>query len=314
MSTYVPIRISTLRGDQPIGFDTYIKIGDKHILYLRKGDSFEGERLKRLKDKKLRQMFILPESENNYRNYLTRNIEMAYDSKSGKSLPVRAGIIQGHQQSNAESIFENPDNVFVYNEAKDAVAKYIQFLQLEDPLASKAVLDIENIDQNIAHHGVTVSTYSLALAKKMKIEDPGRLQLLALGSLLHDFEHFHSGFPINRPLSAFDPAEMEMYKKHPLLGAIRVQDQKHFEPSVINIISQHEEYIDGKGFPHGLTEMKTDPLAVLVGSANALDRLITFEGIPKKEAAKKLMMTSVGRHPLKHLQLLAEIMAELKYV
>lgn len=314
MSTYVPIRISTLRGDQPIGFDTYIKINDKHILYLRKGDSFEGERLKRLKDKKLLQMFILPEAEDNYRNYLTRNIEMAYDSKSGKSLAVRAGIIQGHQQSNAENVFENPEDLVVYNEAKDAVAKYVQFLSLEDPLASKAVLDIENIDHNIAHHGVTVSTYSLALAKKLKLEDPNRLQLLALGSLLHDFEHFHSGFPISRSLSAFDPAEMAMYKKHPLLGAIRVQNQKHFDTSVINIISQHEEYIDGKGFPHGLTEMKTDPLAVIVGSANALDRLISFEGVPKKEASKKLMMTSVGRHPLKHIQMLSEIMTELKYV
>lgn len=314
MSVYVPIRVSTLRGDQDIDFDTYVKINDKYILYLRKGDSFEGERLKRLKEKKLTQMFILPESETNYRTYLTRNIEMAYDSSSGKSLPIRASIIQGDQQSKAESVFEKPEDAVVYNEAKDAVAKFVDFLEKEDPHAVKAILDIENFDQNIAHHGVTVSTYSLALAKKLKIKDPAKLQLLTLGSLLHDIEHFHSSLIISRPLSEFTEAELEAYKKHPALGAAKVQNKKHFDPSVINIILQHEEYIDGRGFPNGLNEMKCDPLSVIVGSTNALDRLISFENVPKREAAKKLMMTQVGRHPLKHLQMLGDIMTEMKYV
>lgn len=313
MSVYVPIRVSTLRGDQDIGFDTYVKVNDKFILYLRKGDSFEGERLQRLKEKKLRQMFILPEDEHNYRSYLTRNIDMAYDAKSGKSLPIRAAIIQGHQQSKAESVFDKPDDEFVYADAKDSVKKFISFLEQEDPHAIKAILDIENFDQNIAHHGVTVSTYALALAKKLKIKDPGKLQLLTLGALLHDFEHFHSSLAINRPLKDFNEAELEIYKKHPALGAAKVKDKKHFDLSVINIILQHEEYIDGRGFPNQLNEIKCDPLAVIVGSANALDRIITFENIPRAEAAKKLMMTSVGRHPLKHLQMLGDIMTELKF-
>lgn len=313
MSVYVPIRVSTLRGDQGINFDTYVKVNDKYILYLRKGDSFEGERLKRLKEKKLKQMYILSDAEEQYRSYLNQNIEMAYDSKSAKPLPLRATIVQGHQQSKAESVFENPDDVVVYNEAKDATKIFIEFLEKEDPHAIKAILDIENFDQSIAHHGVTVSTYSLALAKKLKITDPQRLQLLALGSLLHDIEHFHSGFVINRPLTEFNDVELLSYKKHPILGAARVQDKKHFDASVINIIMQHEETIDGKGFPSGLNEFKCDPLAVIVSSANALDRLISFENISKREAAKKLRLTSMGRHPMKHIDMLSDIMAELKY-
>ena len=50
---YVSIRVSTLRGDQKIDFNAYIKINEKMVLYLRRGDSFEGERLLRLKEKKL---------------------------------------------------------------------------------------------------------------------------------------------------------------------------------------------------------------------------------------------------------------------
>lgn len=311
---YVPIRISTLRGDLAIDFDAFVKINDKFILYLRKGDSFEGERLHRLKSKKLKKMFIAPEAEARYRNYLQRNIEVAYDKKSGKSVADRAEIIQGNQQSNTEAVMENPENEVIYKEAKDSAAKFVDFLTNEDPESVNRILNIDNVDQSIAHHGVTVSSLSVALAKKLKITDPKQLQLLTLGGLLHDFEHFHSGLSIARPLSKFTPEELTIYKSHPLTGGQKVADKKHFDQSVIHIISQHEEFIDGEGFPNGLTESKMDPLAVIVASVNALDRIMTFEGVPKKEAVKKMMMSAVGKHPLNHIQFLGDIMNQMKFV
>ena len=72
---FVPIRVCTLRGDLKIDFDAFVQVAGKHILYLRKGDSFEGERLKRLKAKKLRKMYIRVEEEDLYRAYMNKNIE-----------------------------------------------------------------------------------------------------------------------------------------------------------------------------------------------------------------------------------------------
>lgn len=310
---YVPIRVSTLRGDQAIEFDAFIKINDKFILYLRKGDSFEGDRLKRLKAKKLKKMFIVPESESNYRTYLQRNIEMAYDKNSGKSLENRSEIIHGNQQSNAEAVMENPENETIYNETKDAAGKFVQFLEQEGPSSVATIMKIENVDQNIAHHGVTVSTLAIALAKQLNVTDPKLLQLLSLGALLHDFEHFHSGLAIARPLKEFNEEELKVYKTHPIVGAQKVQDKKHFDQTVINIIAQHEEYVDGKGFPNGLTESKMDPLAVIVASCNALDRVITFEGVPKKDAVRNLMISGVGKYPLNHIQILGNIMNSIQF-
>lgn len=313
MSQYVPIRVSTLRGDQDIDFDTYIKINDKYVLYLRQGDSFEGERLKRLKEKKLQKMYILADNEENYRGYLAHNIELAYDPNSKKSIADRSAIVHGDQQSKSESVMESPADAAAYQEAKDAVKQFMQFLEREGLQSTKAILDLENADQSIAHHGIAVSTLSLALAAKMKVTDPTKLQLLALGAMLHDIEHFHSGLFINRPLSAMNDLDLEIYKQHPRLGAQRTADLNHWDPSVIKIIEQHEEYINGKGFPGGLNEIQTDPLAVLVGSANILDRLICFESVPKNDAIAKLMLFAAGRRPMKHLQFLSEIAKELSW-
>lgn len=304
---YVPIRVSTLRGDQKIEFNAYVKINDKYILYLRRGDSFEGARLGRLKEKKVRKIFIAQDEEKGYRDYLTRNIEMAYDSKSTSSLDNRSEIIQGAQQASTEEVMENPESKEAYDYAKDGVAKYIQFLNAEDKAISH-ILKIDNGDGNIAHHGVTVSTLAVGLAKKLEIVDPKILQLLSLGGLLHDFAHFNSTLNLSRPRKDFTPDELKQYKAHPQEGGARVQDKKHFDQTVINIIAQHEECIDGSGFPAGLLESKIDPLAVIVGSANALDRLITFEGVKKTDAVKTLMLNSVGQYPLKHIQILGDIM------
>ncbi|MFN9068336.1 MAG: hypothetical protein ACK5V3_13970, partial [Bdellovibrionales bacterium] len=168
---YISVRISTLRGDQKISFDTYVKINDKMILYLRKGDSFEGGRLSRLKEKKLKKMFIQPGDEGYYREYMQKNIEMAYDNKSGKDIQTRSEIIQGEQQANTEEVFDRPENVEAYLSAKDTSAKYVQFL-MSNHDAVKAVMKIENNDKSISHHGVTVATLSVALASKLGISDP----------------------------------------------------------------------------------------------------------------------------------------------
>jgi putative nucleotidyltransferase with HDIG domain len=306
---YVSVRISTLRGDQKINFNTYIKINDKMLLYLRKGDSFEGERLIRLKEKKLRKMYILNDEENSYRNYLQHNIEMAYDDKSEKDISVRAEVIQGAQQSNTEDVFENPDSVESYGNAKAAAQKYVEFLT-NNAKASAAVLSIQNTDHNLAHHGVTVSALCVGLANRMGLKDPKKAQLLALGALLHDYGHHNSPIALNRPIKSFNKEEFVIYKKHPTTGAEKVQDKKHFDQVVNVIIKQHEEKIDGTGLL-GLPESQQDPLAIIVSTANALDRLISFEGVPKAEAAKKLMIEAVGSHPLQQIQLLSEIMKEL---
>ena len=306
---YLPIRVSTLRGDQKINFDVYIGINDKHILYLRRGDSFEGGRLTRLKEKKLRKMWILNDDEKNYRSYIDKNLEMAYDAKSGKSIEDRSQVVQGMQQANAEEVMDRAEDETSYKIAKEGASRYVEFLMKEDK-ALKNVLAIENTDQNIGHHGVTVSTYAVALAKSLGIVDPKQTQLLSLGALLHDFAIYKAQMKVNKPIAEFTPEELKDYQDHPMAGAKLVKDLKHFDRTVINIILEHEECIDGSGFPKKVRESQVDPLSVLVSSCNALDRIITFEKVAPKEAMKKLMIDQMGRHPLNHFQILQKIVQD----
>lgn len=307
---YISIRVSTLRGDQKINFDAYIKINEKMVLYIRKGDSFEGLRLKRLKEKKLKKMFIEPDFESSYRDYMQKNIEMAYDNKSDKDILTRSEIIQGEQQSKTEEVFENPELVESYLSAKDSSGKYVQFLMTNND-AVKSVMAIENTDKSMSHHGVTVATLSVALAHKLSGLDPKQIQLLALGAMMHDFGHHDSALYPKKNRAEMTPAEIEIYKSHAAIGAKKVQDKKHFDQAVLRIINEHEECTDGSGYPLGLNEKKMDPMSVIVGTCNTLDRMITFEGFSKEDAAKKMMVEYMGKYPLGHIQKATEILKSL---
>lgn len=307
---YISFRVATLRGDQKITFNAYIKINDKMVLYLKKGDSFEGTRLKKLKDKKLRKMFIVTDEEANYIEYLDNNINIAYDNKSNVNIQTRAEIIQGDQQSKIEEVFEDIDNVESYNLAKEAAGKYVDFILSNDQALSSImnINHIENsIDQKISHHSIAVATLSIALASKLGITEAKKTQLLTMGALLHDFGHYESTIDYTKPVSKMRPLEQSFYSEHPAIGAKKVRSKEHFDESVINIIEQHEELIDGTG-PGKLLENQTDPLALIVSSCNAVDRLMTYQNVSRSEVVLVSQMEAPGAHPAIHYKFLEEIL------
>ncbi len=297
--SYAPVRLSILRGQQKIGFEIYVEVASKHLLLLHKGDSFEGDRLVRLKKKNLKKIYIREEDEPLLRDYISRNIEQAYDRSSKQTEENRIQIIQGVQQSAAEALFENPADKVAYDSAKQSSQKFAEYLLAEDN-AVKKLLAIENTDQNLAHHGVSVASLAVSIAKETGYNDLRNLSFIALGGILHDLGHILSNQNVARSRANFTPEEIKIYQSHPVTGAEKLKDLKHMDIQITQIILQHEENVNGSGFPGKLGENKLNPMSVFVESANIFDRLVTFEKMTQLEALKTLMITFIGRYPLTH--------------
>ena len=75
---FVPVRTSTLKPDVHLTFEVYVKIQDRYVLYIRKGDDLRLQRLENLKKQKVRQMFIPAEQETDYQNFLDFNISYTH--------------------------------------------------------------------------------------------------------------------------------------------------------------------------------------------------------------------------------------------
>jgi HD-GYP domain-containing protein (c-di-GMP phosphodiesterase class II) len=304
-SEYFPIRISTLRGDQVIPFDLFIKVAGKQILYCRQGDAFDGQRLARLKDKKIKQLYILAGKETDYRGYLSRNIQAA----AAADIPFdkRVEVVQGLAQAATEEVLEEPTSKLHYEVFKEDTRRYVEFI-LKENEALRHVLAMPNPDANLAQHGVNVATIATCLAAQSGITDMSKLQLLAVGCLLHDLEHVHSGLNVARPLTKFNDDETVQYRSHPDAGVARVQNTQFYDQTVLKIMRHHHECTNGSGFPDGLKENDMDPLILFAGIADSYDRLITYEGMQPKDAVKQLLIEKVGLLPLNLIKGLGQLL------
>jgi putative nucleotidyltransferase with HDIG domain len=310
---FQPVRVNTLRGDIKIPFDIYIKVAGKFIHYCRAGDSFEGVRLGRLKAKKLKELFIRPEDMPPYEQYLEQSIEAAFDSKSNKSLEVRAEVIEGFQETAAEQFMEQPASEVAYNHVRSAVARFVRFLS-ETPNALQAILKIENPNASITHHSVNVATIAMFMTMNTEHKDSPQLPTLALGALLHDIDHMSSGVDITKPIKQMSKEELADFKEHPMRGAQKLQSVTFPDQLVMNVILQHEEACDGTGFPKGLLEKDIDPLVLYASVANAYDRLVSFNKMSPKDAMKDLLIDKMGLLPLPLLQVLQNILKNAQLI
>lgn len=306
LSDYMPIRVSTLRGDQPIRFDVYVRVAGKYILFCREGDSFEGQRLERLRAKKLQRMWILKEHEMNYREYLRENISRAYSLDSSYPLEIRAQIIQGALQATAEDLIEDLSNDGTYRIAIESSQQFRNFLQKE-PEALAALLRIPNPDHNIAAHGVLVAALSVAMATELELAESRPMQMdpLVVGCLLHDLEHHFNNINLQVAPNQLSKPEYAIYARHSELGAERLRPHTFYDALISSIVCNHEEKMDGSGVL-GKKEKDLNALVWVAAAANAFDHYLKYERLEPKEALKKMLIDKMGVYPLEVMRALQE--------
>jgi putative nucleotidyltransferase with HDIG domain len=314
MAKYVPIRVSNLRGDLKIPFNAYVRVAGKYILLCRQGDSFEGQRLERLKSKKLQKMFI-PEAEAAaFDAYIKENMERAYDVSPARPIEIRTQIIHGSLQTIAEDLMEETDNSDVYRVATEGAKKFNQFLSAE-PGALKSLLEIKNVDYSAAHHGVIVAALSLAIAEEMKLAEarPMQMESLAVGALLHDVDHFYNNIDLTVHPDTLAGSARIIYQKHAFNGAERLANQSFYDPVVIDIIKHHDEKLDGSG-PLKVREKELDPFCMVVAAANHFDHYILYDNMPAKDALKRILIDKMGVVSLDYLKALQEALKKRQII
>jgi HD-GYP domain-containing protein (c-di-GMP phosphodiesterase class II) len=305
---YFPVPVDSLVGEAKIDFDLYVQLNTKHVLYLRKGGVFDSARLQKMREKNVRNMWILPEDEASFRNYYDRRVQSAYDLNSSVSAEERSSLIYGSLAAAAEAVFKSPANAGAYFLAQEG-SKRLTEMVMKDDRAIKVLLGATALEKTVAYHGVAVAAIAIAIAKRVGLGENKDLHLLALGCLLHDGGHFAdpagTGFGKNPKSMSTD--ELRTFREHPLNGVRQFHDQKHFDHLVIKVIAEHEEHSDGTGFPKGINEKQMHAFSVVASSANAYEALISAEGETHPSAMKRLVVEKIGRHPLAHINALKAI-------
>jgi putative nucleotidyltransferase with HDIG domain len=130
---------------------------------------------------------------------------------------------------------------------------------------------VEMRDEYTGGHTLRVSTYAVLLAQELNLA-PREIELIRLGTPLHDIGKIGIDDAILRKASRLTPEEFEIMKTHTVKGADIVSTVPDLRP-IIPIVRSHHERWDGKGYPDGLGGEAISPLARVVSLADAFDAM-----------------------------------------
>ncbi|MBU4315697.1 MAG: HD domain-containing protein [Proteobacteria bacterium] len=147
-----------------------------------------------------------------------------------------------------------------------------------------------------AGHSERVSMMAVRIGRRLGLNDR-KLDMLERAGLLHDIGKI--GVPayiLDKP-GKLTAEEMNVIKKHPVIGARILEPIKVFLP-IIPMILQHHEQFEGNGYPNGLSGTKIDLCARILSIADVFDALISdrpYRTAMPLEKAMNIMVDESGR-------------------
>lgn len=100
------------------------------------------------------------------------------------------------------------------------------------------------------------------------------LQRLSFGAILHDIGKAKVPISILEKPGALDENEMIIVKRHPSFGKEALVSMPELLPEMIDVVAHHHEYLDGSGYPHGLSGSEISDLVRILTISDIFGALI----------------------------------------
>ncbi|MGA7105713.1 MAG: HD domain-containing phosphohydrolase, partial [Candidatus Deferrimicrobiaceae bacterium] len=144
-------------------------------------------------------------------------------------------------------------------------------------------------------HDNRVQDLSLRIGKRLGLPDV-KLTTLGSAAALHDIGIVGIPGEILTKTRKLSDRELEIVRKHPFLGAKMLEGIPGMEKAG-RIILEHQEYVDGSGYPYGLRGEEISLGARIVALAEFYDSITSsrpHRGGLRKEEALQLVRNNMG--------------------
>ena len=142
------------------------------------------------------------------------------------------------------------------------------------------LIKLKNECPLIYKSSLLTSIYSAIICSSLSWSSERSLNLVTQGSLLIDIGLLTIEESIrNKKHEDMNKFELLKYKQHPIFGMNMIANCKIIQEPIRQIIYQHHEQINGKGFPLGLAGIIIYPLAKIVALADAYSKILVENNI-----------------------------------
>lgn len=144
----------------------------------------------------------------------------------------------------------------------------------DDPSATSCISLLKVIyakDYNTGRHSLRVTGFADKAARQMGLSQE-KVNLIRLGSLLHDIGKIGITNRIIQKPSKLNREEYDEMKRHPQIGA-RLLSNVRILQSIVPMVLYHHECYDGKGYPYGLKGKEIPEEARIISVADAFEAM-----------------------------------------
>lgn len=268
--------------------DLFVRLAPyRFVMALKADDGVTAQDLDRFSAKKIEHLYVRREDASAVLNRLTDEVRARLPSLNPSTEADAAlGISrEAHEAIHALSLRLGltPE---IQQLARVAVAAALKAAEKSPKVAS--LLQRLRVDPKnyISSHSVVLAHMACGIASLVEWEAEGALEKLALAAFMHDLTldnqklaSFQRMIDLATQSDAFSRQELALFRGHPEAGAALARQMAAMPPGLDQIILQHHERPDGKGFPRGMLAAQIAPLAGLFILAHDLVDQIFDHGV-----------------------------------
>ncbi len=148
---------------------------------------------------------------------------------------------------------------------------------LTTPATFMSMSQGRQFDASFNNHSLAVCTLAMIIGQALGY-DPRKLHELATGALLHDIGLLQLSPHLSRASTPLTGEDLAAFRHHSRLGAIAIEAQRKFPPTVRQVAAEHHVALDGQGYPCETSPGSTSEASRIVMIADRYDELLTGFG------------------------------------
>jgi len=284
---FTRIKIDNFLSGNVTIFDHFIRLGpNKFVKVLHKGESFDSSQIEKYsKNEKVEFLYFKNKDRVLYINYINQVLEKTI-SESGMKTETVIKTLRSVTDKYIEEIYTIGLKPQLLEEGQKICQNMYNVIQKNKDLA-QIMRQYEEYDPPAYAHLFLVSFFSSIIIKNLEWASFRTAEIVSMAGLVHDIGKLKLPIELREMLpEKMNPQQKLLYMKHPLWGAEMLQKCGNIPEPIIQIVYQHHECVNGKGFPNELTGTKIYPLAKVVALADDFSKLLIQNKVSPLEGLK----------------------------
>jgi HD-GYP domain-containing protein (c-di-GMP phosphodiesterase class II) len=282
-----PVKLVDMDAGTNLDFDVRIRLprNKKYVTYSRKGEAVDANRLNKLSQGSHDTLYIDSKDTEAFYQYSASVLKSLSKSASLGETEKQVRI-QNSVRNLFSNIFSDPNSEGNITSGKEMLSdcKMIvdQFILSDDtPDWYHKLKKTMGSAGDTYSHAMRVSTYAALFSIGLQI---GKPEEMAIAGMFHDLGMSELPDELQeKPYQEMTAKEKELYHLHPELSVKMLKLKKFIAPtSVYDMILQHHERSDGRGFPKGYQPPKLMVESQILSLADAFD----YETVKLQETEK----------------------------